>query len=100
MTDQKQRNLKRSAFIALVVALVSTGLQVIGYFQIHHQLVSPLISKTITDHLAKPYLQSAAISFIFFLIALLFYRYTKYIITIVACFLIILFQQIYISMPV
>lgn len=98
MTDQKVKKLKRGAFMALAVALVSIGLQVIGYFQVHHQLVSPLISKTIIDHLAKPYLQSAVISFIFFLIALLFYRYTKYIIAIVACFLIILFQQIYISM--
>jgi len=97
MSTQRSEHLKKISLIFLGVALFSTALQVVGYFQTQYQLVSPLIPKSTIDIISKPHLQLAGISFILFLVAFIFHRYSKYKASIVICIFTYLFPQLYIE---
>lgn len=56
---------KRIAQISLILGAFQAFLQLVGYFQVQYQLVSPIIPAAVVNALVAPYLKLALISFLF-----------------------------------
>src|SRR4051812_17012872 len=97
MQGSKGKTLRTGSLISLIAALITVLLQIAGYYQTKFQLTSPLIPKNIINQIATPHLQIAGIASIVFLVALIFHLYSKYIVTMILCILVILFPQFYIE---
>ena len=97
MTEKNKTPFKKSANISLIILLLSILAQLVAYSQTKYQLVSPLISQSTIMTIAEPFINIAMASTIASIVALIFYFYSKYLVTIIICGLTILIQQIYLS---
>lgn len=86
---------KKLSVVALVFLLATAILQLAGYYQTQHQLVSPLIPQTIIDSIATPFIILAAICFGIFLTSAVIHYYRHYKLSIVFSLLGILFPYVY-----
>ena len=92
MLTSKLISLKLISQILLILTLVDTVLNLVGYFQVQHQLVSPIIPESLIKAISKPYLRIVFILFPCFCIAFLLYWYKKYIVAICLCAISIVFS--------
>ena len=92
MLTSKLISLKLISQILLILTLVNTVLNLVGYFQVQHQLVSPIIPESLIKAISKPYLRIVFILFPCFCIAFLLYWYKKYIVAICLCAISIVFS--------
>lgn len=90
-------NTRRISFIMLLTAIVFAILLFAGYFQMQRQLVSPVIPKTITDKLSKPYIPLGIAGSVMCIFAFLFHYKRKYAIAIIISILSIILPRLYIE---
>jgi len=77
--------IKRIANVLLIVTIVKIVGLVATFFQAKYQLVSPIIPKDIITDIAAPYLFNALITSIALIAALIFYFYSKHLVSIIIC---------------
>jgi hypothetical protein len=76
---------KKWANILLTIAVLNIIRLIAVFFQTKHMLISPLIPTDTIVQVSIPYLFNALISSRALAVALVFYFYSKYIVTIVIC---------------
>ena len=76
---------KKWANILLVLAMLNIARMVAVFFQTKYELISPLIPSGIITEVATPHLFIALISSLAITAALIFYFYSKYIVSIIIC---------------
>jgi hypothetical protein len=95
LKNSGDKDVKKGAKASLVVLLVSIVLQLLAVYQTKYSLVSPVIPEAVFWQVAEPYVFNAIVSTLICSIALVFYFYSKYMATIIACAVAIIFQQVY-----
>ncbi len=91
-------NWKRLSIIGLVLVIVTTISQILGYCQTQYQLVSPIIPQNIIDKLTKPYLTLAGICFVFLAVVSICHYFHKYKVALILSSIAILFPYLYIEL--
>ena len=69
---------KKISFITLVLLFVTVVLNFAGYYQVGYQLVSPLITRSVIDKLATPFLIMAITGSVGLIISALFHYLSRY----------------------
>lgn len=95
MKELSRNNLRSGANIALVVLLVSISGQLFSYFQAKQQLISPLFPQNTLLTVTEPFVFAASVSSLACIVALVFYFYSKYLMTIITCCLALICQQFF-----
>lgn len=80
----------------MVILLLSVAAENYAYFQTKRQLVSPLIPQSTILSISEPFIFFSLCSSLLSIVALVFYFYSKYRITIGICLAALLFQQFYV----
>jgi len=88
----KSSSFKIAAIVSWMILLVSIAWNIVLYYQTKYQLTSPFIPKTSIAGIAQPYIFRSLISGILLIIAMIFYFYSKYIITIAICLITLILQ--------
>jgi len=88
-------NQKKISKILLVILLASAALNVSRYFIIKFQLLSPLIPSGEILLISEPYLFAALINIFASIIALVSYFYSRFLVAIIICFIILGWQFYY-----
>jgi hypothetical protein len=96
MNDKALNRQAKASRVLLIIVLCSIGFNTGKFYQTQYILTNPLIPAEATLQIAKPYLWVSFVSVIASILALLFYFYAKYLITIIICALILVWQQYYI----
>ena len=88
-------NIKTAAKISLIVLLLLISNQLLQYFNINYQLQSPLIPNSAILLIAEPYIKMAFMLTLACILALLFYFYSRFLLTIIISSFSVLFLIIY-----
>ena len=91
----KTGNKKTAAKISLMVLLLLISSQLLQYFKINYQLQSPLIPNSTILLIAEPYIKMAFVFTVACILALLFYFYSRFLLTIIISALSVIFLIVY-----
>ena len=94
-TISKPGNKKTAAKISLIVLLLLISSQLLQYFKINYQLQSALIPNSTIILIAEPYIKMAFVLTVACILALLFYFYSRFLLTIIISALSVIFLIVY-----
>ncbi len=89
---------KKVSIIALVVLLIHSVLNLLGYYQAGYQLASPLIPQGLIDKIATPYLKITIISSSVLFIAFLLHCFSRYRLAFIFSIIGILVSETYVAL--
>jgi hypothetical protein len=94
---RKYLTVDNASRVLLIWLLISIGTGIGSFFQTEHQVVSPLIPKSIVIEISRPYLFAGLICTGISLVALLFYFFGKFRVVILICCIAIVWRFYYIN---